>query len=144
MSDRPKSSATCRTPLRVPFYDTDAMGVVHHATYLRYFENGRIEWLRAQGIRYVDCAAQGIHLVVVESQVRYLRAARFDDVLCVETILEELRHATVLFRYRIVDSNEETLVAEGKTVHACVGNDLRPKRFPANVRAALQGLPGGA
>ena len=71
--------------LQVRFCETDLMGIVHHANYLLYFEAGRVDWLHRRSISYDVWTKQGIHLPVVESQLRYRKAARFDDVLHVDT-----------------------------------------------------------
>ena len=68
-----------RVRMWVPFYDADPMGVVHHANYLRYFENARIEWFRRRGITQANMSGPDLNLAVVESQVWYRSAARFDE-----------------------------------------------------------------
>jgi acyl-CoA thioester hydrolase len=104
------------------------MGIVHHANYLVYFEAGRVDWLHRRGISYDVWTKQGIHLPVVESHLRYRKAARFDDALVVETTCALLTHVTVRFDYRVL--RDEVLLCEGDTLLACVGDDLLPKRIP--------------
>ena len=126
----------------VPFYDADPMGVVHHANYLRYFENARIEWFRRRGITQATMNGPDLQLAVVESQVWYRSAARFDDNLMIEVHLHEMKHISMEFAYRAVvrddaSSGEPRLVAEGRTVHACVGKSLRLKKIPPDMRELL-------
>lgn len=121
--------------LRVRFCETDLMGIVHHATYLVYFEAGRVEWLRARGLSYASTAASGVHLPVVDAQVRYLRPARFDDDLALQTTLAELRPASLRFDY-VLARGEERL-ATGSTRLACVDETHRPRPIPDELRAAL-------
>jgi acyl-CoA thioester hydrolase len=125
-----------RHPLRVRFLETDLMGIVHHATYLAYFEAGRVDWLHKRGVSYERWTAQGIHLPVVDAQLRYRKAARFDDKLVVETTCAELSRVTVRFAYRILRGPD--LLCEGHTLLACVGHDLAPKRIPANIADVLR------
>ena len=140
MAPIPKPDIRCRSVyvLRVRFRDTDLMGIVHHAKYLEYFEAGRVEYLHRRGVMYADWAAKGIHLPVAESHVRYLAPARFDERLVLETLVAELSRLTVRFEYRLTrEGSGEELVAEGWTVHVCVGENLRPARLPDDVVSLL-------
>ena len=128
-----------RTLVRVPFYDTDALGVVHHANYLRYFENGRVDWFRKRGVLHGSGLGRNLNLAAVESHVRYRSAARFDDVLVVEVRLADLQRISMRFSYRISNQADGRLVAEGETVHACVSEAFRLMRLPPDVREALSG-----
>ncbi len=118
-----------RIEIRVPYGDTDRMGVVYYANYLRYFEAGRNEYLRAKGLRYRDFEEQlGLMLPVVEAGVSYRAPARYDDLVAVETSLEEVGRASARFRYRVVRDGE--VLATGHTVHACVDAEGRVQRMP--------------
>jgi acyl-CoA thioester hydrolase len=125
-----------RTELRVIYGDTDQMGVVYYANYLRYFEAGRNEFIRARGLRYRDFEDRfGLRLPVVEAQVSYRVPARYDDLITVETSLAEVRRASARFGYRIVRDGE--VVATGHTLHACVDLEGRVQRMPAELLARL-------
>ncbi len=127
------------TDIRVIYGDTDQMGVVYYANYLRYFEAGRNEFIRAKGLRYRDFEAQfRLMLPVVEAQVSYRIPARYDDLITVETALAEVRRASARFGYRIVRGAD--VVATGHTVHACVDLDGRVQRIP---RELLERLGAG-
>lgn len=121
--------------LRVIYGDTDQMGVVYYANYLRYFEAARAAFLRDGGLPYADVERQGLQLPVVEAHVRYLRPARYDDLLEVTATPAELRHASLRFTYQVRRADE--LLAEGFTVHACVNAAGRPTRLPAALRRLL-------
>lgn len=125
------------TLVRVPFYDTDAMGVVHHANYLRYFENGRVDWFRKRGVLYGSGLGPNIHLAAIESHAKYLSAARFDDLLVVQVRLADLQRISMKFSYKIANQADGRIVAEGDTLHACVNDQFRLKRIPIPVREAL-------
>lgn len=124
------------TDIRVIYGDTDQMGVVYYANYLRYFEAGRNEFIRARGLRYRDFEAGfGLRLPVVEAQVSYRAPARYDDLLEVETSLVEVKRASARFGYRILREGE--VVATGHTVHACVDLEGRIQRMPPELVARL-------
>ena len=92
-----------RTELRVIYGDTDQMGVVYYANYLRFMEAGRNEFIRAHGLRYRDFEERfGLRLPVAEAKVSYRMPARYDDVVAIETSLAELKRASVRFEYRIL------------------------------------------
>ncbi len=122
--------------LRVRFYETDLMGIVHHSKYLWYFEAARVEWLRRRGVTYADWAARGIHLPVVDVQLKYLMPARFDDELTIETSLGEQRLASVRFDYRILRGQD--LLTTGATRLACVNQDHAVRRIPEEVHEVLR------
>lgn len=111
------------------------MGIVHHASYLAYFEEGRVEWLRARGVTYATWAKQGLHLAVFEASIQYKAPARFDDLLVVETILSELRAASMTIRY--VLTRGETCIAEGATKLACIDDAQKLRRVPPAMRDVL-------
>src|SRR4051812_37401214 len=110
--------AKSRCDIRVRFCETDLMGIVHHASYLPWFELARVEWLRQRGVTYRDWAHQGVHLPVIDVSCNYIRPAQFDDVLTVTTLLDELRSASLRFGY-VISRGEDTL-ATGATRLACV------------------------
>jgi acyl-CoA thioester hydrolase len=131
-----------KTQIRVIYGDTDQMGVVYYANYLRFFEAGRSEFLRAKGLRYRDFEEQhGLLLPVVEAGVHYRVPARYDDLVTVETALGEARRASARFDYRLIRGEE--LLATGHTVHACVDLDGRVQRMPRELleRLALGEAP---
>lgn len=106
-----------RTPVRVRYKDTDCMRVVYYGNYLTYFEVGRVEFLRQQGLAMSEVERR-IHMPVAEASVRYLRPARLDDLLDVRCWVSERRRASFRFAYEIVGENGHT-VATGSTLHAC-------------------------
>jgi acyl-CoA thioester hydrolase len=132
-SKPPKSTSTIL--VRVRFNETDLMGVVHHGSYLVYFEAARVEWLRRRGGTYADFAARDLHLPVVEAHLTYRAPSHFDDVLEVETTLSELRVASMRFTYRIHRGG--VLIADGWTRLACIDQTRKPIRIPEEMRGVL-------
>jgi acyl-CoA thioester hydrolase len=117
------------TEVRVRFAETDAQGVVHNSVYLVWFEVARIDYLARFRGGYPGLRADGIEALTIESHVRYLVPARFDDRLAVRAHCGELRGARFRFDYSI--EREGEVIADGWTRHACVdARTYRPKRVP--------------
>ncbi len=121
--------------IRVIFGDTDQMGVVYYANYLRYFESARAAYWRDLGRSYKDLVEWDVAMPVVEAHCNYKRPAFYEDLLVVETEVTELRGASVRFAYRVRRSRD--LLAEGHTRHAIIGADGRPKAIPQAMREMI-------
>jgi acyl-CoA thioester hydrolase len=121
---------------RVIFGDTDQMGVVYYANYLRIFEGSRAEYWRSLGRTHKDIEAWNVALPVVEAHVNYKKPSRYEDLLEVETVISELRHASMRFTYVVRRGSD--LIAEGNTRHAVVGLDGRPRALPDALRAIIE------
>jgi acyl-CoA thioester hydrolase len=118
------------TEVRVRFAETDAQGVVHNSVYLVWFEVARIDYLARFRGGYPGLRADGIEALTIESHVRYLVPASFDDRLTVRARCGELRGARFRFDYAI--DREGEAIADGWTQHACVdATTYRPTRVPA-------------
>jgi len=111
------------------------MGIVHHGSYLTYFEAGRVEWLRRRGVTYADWAERGVHLPVVEAHVHYQAPSRFDDLLDVETTLANLRTVSLKFSYRIL--REGKVIADGYTRLGCIDANHKLLKIPDAMRDVL-------
>jgi acyl-CoA thioester hydrolase len=129
---------------RVIYGDTDAMGIVYYANYLRWFEAGRVELLRSRGYAYREVTGAELHLPVVESHANYRASARYDDVLDVYAEIVELRGARLTFAYRILRSGDDRLLVEGHTTHAFVDSSGRPVRPNERMRAMFAPSGGHA
>ena len=121
--------------MRVRFFETDLMGIVHHAAYFTYVEAGRVEYLRRRGADYRALTERGFHMPVIEAHLEYKRTSRFDDELVVETRLGATTRVTVRFDYRVLRAGE--LVVQGHTLLACVDDDHKPRRIPEDVEKML-------
>ncbi|MCP8939812.1 tol-pal system-associated acyl-CoA thioesterase [Alsobacter sp. SYSU M60028] len=125
--------------IRVYYEDTDFTGVVYHASYLRFMERGRTDLLREAGIGQGDLhGAHAFHFVVRRMTIDWLKPARMDDIVTVETRAGELRGASMTMRQRVL-RGDETLVTAEVLVAGVV--DGRPARLPPAIRAALSGGP---
>ncbi|MCU0877518.1 MAG: acyl-CoA thioesterase [Pirellulaceae bacterium] len=118
--------------IRVRYQETDAQGIVHHANYLTWFEQGRVELLRAAGLSYRALEEAGVILVVAEAHVRYYAPARFDDELRLVTTTVRAKGARIEHRYELF--REETLLVEGTTTIACTDRSGRVSRLPESLR----------
>jgi len=126
------------TSYRVIYGDTDKMGVVYYANYLRWFERGRCEFLRQLGVPYGEIEARGIHFPVVEAGCRYVKPAHYDDLVLIETRLESVSRRTLNFSYRILREGEGAPLATGSTKHACIDGAGRVLRTPTDLARILE------
>jgi acyl-CoA thioester hydrolase len=132
-----------RFAIRVRYGDTDQMGFAYYANYLRWFEIGRAEMLRSLGTSYREVEAMGIALPVVEACCRYLKPARYDELVAVETAVARRSRASVRFVYRVVREADGELLARGHTEHCFLARDGRPTRAPEALAALLERAPRG-
>ena len=124
------------THIRVYYEDTDFSGRVYHASYLRFLERGRTEWLRSHGLEHREIAARsGILFAVRKLQVEYLKPAVMDDLLRLETRISKLRGASIEFDQRIFRGDRQ-LVASYVVAVALRGG--RPVRIPDSLHVALE------
>jgi len=126
---------TGRLGVRVYYEDTDFSGRVYHASYLRFLERGRTEWLRGFGFGHREIAgATGVVFAVRRLQIEYLAPALMDDLLDVETRVSDVRGASLAFRQRIVRDSRELVTA---AVLVAAIRDDRPARIPDSLRRAI-------
>jgi acyl-CoA thioester hydrolase len=105
-------------PIRVRYCETDAMGFLHHANFLNYFEMGRTELFRAQGGDYRRMEEGGHFFVVVQMDVKYRASARFDDLLTLRTRIARVTPAKLEHEYQLFRNG--VLLAEARSVLACI------------------------
>ena len=128
--------------IRVIYGDTDQMGVVYHANFFRYFEFSRMEFFRARGGSYSDMEREGYMLPIAEVSCQYKVPARYDDLLLIRPRVSELRRASLTFSYEVRrEGDPATLLCTGHTLHACVGRDGKPRRFPDMFLRLLEQSP---
>ncbi len=108
---------TVKTLYRVKFFDTDTMGVVHHSNYIRWFETGRVEFLRQLDITLTELMNDGILFPIVEVGAKFHAPAKFDDELEIVTTAEALTRAKMKFSYVIRRCGEEKILVEGTSMN---------------------------
>jgi acyl-CoA thioester hydrolase len=116
--------------IRAIYADTDAMGIVYHTNYIRWFEIGRTELFRDMGILYSEIEAAGFNLPLTKVYCHYLLPTHYDDIVQVETNIEYLKRASMKFTYLIWDENRQNLLTEGYSVHACTDRNGKIIRIP--------------
>ena len=99
----------------VQYYETDRMGIVHHSNYIRWFEIGRVEFLREAGITLNQLMDDGYVFPITEVSAKYVNSAKFDDELSIETTPEALTKAKMAFTYRILRASDDILLVTGRT-----------------------------
>lgn len=145
----------CRLYYRIPFSETDAMGIVHHSNHARYLERGRVELLRLIGLPYSEVVRLGFHFPVLEIHTQFKRALAFDEVILIETEISKLTRTRMNFTYRIYPATElasSSLATEafperakvvGETHHCCTNMQNRPVEMSPELFSVLEKAYGG-
>jgi len=115
--------------IRVRYQETDGQRRVHHANFITYFEIGRTEMLRSQGLTYREFETAGLFLVVADISCRYVAAAEYDDLLLLRTRVEKVGAAHVCHAYEL--HRGSMLIATGTSTVVCVDREGRVRRLPA-------------
>ena len=131
------------TDVRVRFAETDAQGIVHNANYLVWFELARVAYLERYAGGYPKLRSEGLEALVLESHVRYLRPARFDDRLSVHARCRDVKGARFRYEYAVERTGER--IADGWTAHATVDStSFRPTRVPGWLIEAIESAEAGS
>lgn len=132
----PPGTPCVRTPHRVAFFETDAMRIVHHANYVRWFELARVEWMDEHHVPYQRYVEDGRHFATTRIEVDYRSPARFDDRVAIVAWLADVGGASLTMAYRV--ECDGRLLVLGRSEHACVDDEGRVRRIPAERRAMLR------
>ena len=135
--------------VRIYFEDTDFVGIVYHANYLRYFERGRSDFLRLRGVNHTSLLAgetgESLAFVVRHMDIDFIRPARIDEIIEVRTAVAEMKGARMVLDQIAVRGSD--VLATAKVTIAVLGPDSRPRRIPNLVKDRLAGtckIPAGA
>ncbi|MBV7299963.1 tol-pal system-associated acyl-CoA thioesterase [Enterovibrio paralichthyis] len=124
-------------PVRVYYEDTDTGGIVYHANYLKYFERARTELLRSIGVHQHTLFEEHTAFVVRHMDIDFLKGARLDEALTVETTVSEVRRATLTFCQVLVNSEDDVLCRATVKV-ACVDSEkMKPKSIPKSIQSEI-------
>jgi acyl-CoA thioester hydrolase len=126
------------TKVRVIFADTDAMGIVYHTNYIRWFELGRNELMRQLGVAYTEIEKLGFNLPLTKVYCHYLAPAKYDHLVIVETKFDYIKRASIKFNSKIWDENQQKLLVEGYTIHACTNHEGKIRRIPKLILALTE------
>ncbi len=129
-----------RVTLRTRYAETDQMGRAHHMHYLAWFELGRTELMRANGISYAELEKTGILLPVARASVEYRQGVVYDEEVVIGTRLVDVRSRSVGFAYEARRRSDGSLVALGNTLLVCTNAQGRPRRIPPAVLDELRRL----
>jgi acyl-CoA thioester hydrolase len=120
-----------KTKIRVRYADTDQMKTVYYGKYFEYYEQGRSDLLREVGLPYPEIELMGYYLPVVEAHAKYLKPARYDDLISITTIIKELPQARIRIEYEVMRNETKELLVEGYTIHSFVNASTgKPTRAP--------------
>ncbi|HEX5655680.1 MAG TPA: thioesterase family protein [Polyangiales bacterium] len=119
----------------VAFYETDAMGIVHHSNYVRYLELARVQYMAEHDRPYLEYVARGFHMPVTRVSVSYKKACRFADAIDITCWLTWARHASFGFAYRLAVGGQ--LACTGESDHAIIDRESRPVRLPPDMRERM-------
>jgi acyl-CoA thioester hydrolase len=134
-----ENHSVSETPIRVRYAETDAMGVVHHSSYIVWFEAGRSDYIRQRGSSYADFEKAGYRLVVSELDARFAVPAVYDELVVVRTWVEELKSRKLVFGYAVVRPATGETLCTGHTCHICTDHQGQVTAIPHRVRSMLAG-----
>lgn len=126
------------TQIRVRYAETDTMGILHHAVYPVYFEEGRTELMRSLGMSYDEMEKKGVILPVYSVNVQYLRPAYYDDLLTLRTEVAELRGVRITFEYKLYNQKSVLLATGNVTLVFTDADSFKPVRPPAWFLSLMQ------
>ena len=132
-----------KTKIYVNFYDTDAMAVVHHSNYIRWFECGRVDFLKENGLTLGELMDDGYSFPITEVSASYHSPGYFDDNLIVETVPTALTKAKMAFDYRVVRESDGELLVTGHTQNVFTKKETGkitriPDKFYLRLKAAME------
>jgi acyl-CoA thioester hydrolase len=127
-----------RSEFRVRYSETDQMGVVYHTNYLVWCEIGRTDFIRASGLTYAELERRGVLLAVAEATIRYHAAARYEDMIRVDTTLAAVRSRAVTFDYLITNADTDERLSSARTVLVSLDRRGRPMTLPDEFRRQLE------
>ncbi len=131
----PEDRFVAETTFYVRYAETDAMGIVHHGSYIVYFEEGRTSYARQRGSDYASFERTGHYLTVTEVHARYLKPARYGQRLTVRCWIEEMKSRSMIFAYEIVDADTSDVHVTGFSKHVCITHEGKIARLPDTWRA---------
>ena len=130
---------TTETKIRIHYALTDQMGVVYHGHYAQFYEIGRGEAIREIGFTYKDIEAMGIIMPVVDIHSRFLRPAKYDDLITVKTTLKELPlHHKIVFHSEIYNENGELINIGDVTLYFMKAKEMKKCEIPSALKLKLE------
>jgi acyl-CoA thioester hydrolase len=134
----PEDRVVTENQFYVRYAETDAMGIVHHSSYIVYFEEARSHYSRSRGMDYADFERAGFWFAVSEVHARYKVPARYGQLIGVRCWVEDVKSRSVTFGYEIVDVSERTVLVVGQTKHICIDHQGNVTKIPEAWRTFLE------
>ncbi len=129
---------TSETQIRIHYALTDQMGVVYYGNYAQFYEIGRTESIRTLGFTYKDIEAMGIFLAVTDMHIRFLRPAKYDDLITVKTTLREIPlHHKIIFHGEIFNEQQELLNTGDVTLYFLDSKTMKRSEMPVALKQKL-------
>lgn len=135
----PENRFVAEVSFYVRYAETDAMGIVHHASYIVYFEEGRSHYSRSRGADYADFERSGYSFAVSEVHARYKVPVRYGQKITVRCWIEDMKSRSVTFGYEIVDAATRAVHVVGQTKHICVTHEGTVTKIPETWRDRFLG-----
>lgn len=110
----------------INYYETDAMGIVHHSNYIRFLEEARCFFLDKIGIPYKKIEDEGLMIPVLEVNCKYKHPARYADTIVIDVKMCELKGVKMIIDYTITNKNTGDLILEAQTKHCFTDSNLKP------------------
>ncbi|GAA0177668.1 thioesterase family protein [Clostridium sediminicola] len=114
-----------KTKIKVRYVETDQMAIVHHSNYYAWYEVGRTEFILKCGMSYRDMEKENVLLPVLETGCKHIEGAKYEDELIIETWIEEMNGAKLIFNYNVVRESDNKILAKGSTKHAFVNEKFK-------------------
>jgi acyl-CoA thioester hydrolase len=114
-----------RTKIKVRYAETDQMGIVHHSNYYIWFEVGRTEFTKECGMSYGDIEKENIMMPVLETGCKHIEVAKYEDELIIETWIDQLSGAKLIFNYNVVRELDNKILATGFTKQTFIDSDFK-------------------
>lgn len=128
---------TFETKLRVRYAETDRMGYCYYGNFAAFFEVARVEALRELGVTYKDLEDTGVILPVLEYQIKYFKPALYDEMLRIETVIEEVKGARIYFSYQTFNEGNEVLNSATTTLVFVDAESKRPMNPPEDLQQLI-------
>ena len=123
--------------VKIYYEDTDCGGVVYYANYLRYLERARTEYLESRTLNLKNLKEKGVQFVVKHVDIEYLSSGKYGDTLVIETESVQIQGPRIIFLNTIKNKETEKILTRSKTTLACINDQFKPIRIPANIMEKL-------
>ncbi len=126
----PTDRFVAENTFHIRYVETDAMGIVHHTSYIIYFEEGRSNYARQRGSNYAQFEQEGHYLAVSEVNARYIKAAQYGQQLTIRCWIEEMKSRGLTFGYEILSTATSEVLVTGYTKHICITHEGQVAKLP--------------